>query len=83
MPVRPTIDEMLTIRPHRARIIPDMMANAATDKMTPEDAVKWATKEVKGIYDKWVKDSYAALGELRPVRYGKRERSEVAIDAIR
>jgi len=24
-----------------------------------------------------------ALGELRPVRYGKTERSEVAIDAIR
>jgi multiple sugar transport system substrate-binding protein len=34
-------------------IIPDMMASAATDKMTPEDAVKWATKEVQGIYDKW------------------------------
>jgi multiple sugar transport system substrate-binding protein len=34
-------------------IIPDMMANAATDKMTPEEAVKWAAKEVKGIYDKW------------------------------
>ena len=34
-------------------IIPDMMANAATDKMTPEDAVKWATKEVQGIYEKW------------------------------
>jgi hypothetical protein len=30
-----------------------MMANAATDKMTPEDAVKWATKEVQGIYEKW------------------------------
>jgi multiple sugar transport system substrate-binding protein len=34
-------------------IIPDMMANAATDKMTPEDAVKWAVKEVQGIYEKW------------------------------
>ena len=26
LPVNPTIDEMLTIRPHRARIMPDMMA---------------------------------------------------------
>jgi multiple sugar transport system substrate-binding protein len=34
-------------------IIPDMMANAATDKMTPEEAVKWATNEIKLIYDKW------------------------------
>jgi multiple sugar transport system substrate-binding protein len=34
-------------------IIPDMMASAATDKMTPEDAVKWAVKEVQGIYEKW------------------------------
>jgi multiple sugar transport system substrate-binding protein len=34
-------------------IIPDMMANAATDKMTPEDAVKWATKEINLIYGKW------------------------------
>jgi len=34
-------------------ILPDLMANAATDKMTPEDAVKWATKEVQGIYEKW------------------------------
>jgi multiple sugar transport system substrate-binding protein len=34
-------------------IIPDMMASAATDKMTPEEAVKWAANEIKGIYDKW------------------------------
>jgi multiple sugar transport system substrate-binding protein len=34
-------------------IIPDMMANAATDKMAPEDAVKWATREIQLIYDKW------------------------------
>ena len=35
-----------------------------------------------GIYDKWVKSSFAALRELRPVRYGKTERSEGVIDAI-
>jgi hypothetical protein len=36
-----------------------------------------------GIYDEWVKQSFAALGKLRPVRYGKAERSEGVIDAIR
>jgi TolA-binding protein len=36
-----------------------------------------------GIYDEWVRKSYSALGELRPVRYAKTERSEAAIDAIR
>ena len=34
-------------------IIVDMMANAATGKMTPEDAVKWAKKEIDLIYKKW------------------------------
>jgi len=34
-------------------IIPDMMANAATGKMTAEDAVKWASKEIGLIYEKW------------------------------
>lgn len=37
----------------------------------------------QGIYDEWVRKSYSALAELRPLRYGKTERSEVAIDAIR
>jgi tetratricopeptide (TPR) repeat protein len=36
-----------------------------------------------GLYDKWVQASFAALGELRPVRYAKSERSEGVIDAIR
>jgi cellulose synthase operon protein C len=36
-----------------------------------------------GIYDEWVRRSYVALSQLRPVRYAKTERSEVAIDAIR
>ena len=34
-------------------IICDMMAKAATDKATPEEAVAWATKEVELIYKKW------------------------------
>ena len=42
-----------------------------------------ARRSAKGIYDQWVRNSYAALGELRPVRYGKNEESETAIDAIR
>ena len=36
-----------------AFIIPDMMAAAATDKMTPEEAVAWADKQIHGIYKKW------------------------------
>lgn len=36
-----------------------------------------------GIYDQWVQDSYSALAKLRPLRYGKTEHSEDAIDAIR
>jgi multiple sugar transport system substrate-binding protein len=35
-------------------VIPDMMAAAATDKMTPEEAVAWADKQIHGIYKKWV-----------------------------
>ena len=42
-----------------------------------------ARRAAEGIYDKWVKSSFAALRELRPVRYGKVERSEGVIDAIR
>jgi TolA-binding protein len=42
-----------------------------------------ARRSSKGIYDKWVKSSYAALAKLRPVRFGKIERGEVTIDAIR
>jgi TolA-binding protein len=42
-----------------------------------------ARRAVDGIYDQWVKSSFDALRELRPVRYGKTERSEGVIDAIR
>ena len=34
-------------------IIPDMMANAATGKMTPEEAMKWADKEISSTFAKW------------------------------
>jgi TolA-binding protein len=36
-----------------------------------------------GVWDEWVRRSYAALRELQPVRWGKTERSEGSIDAIR
>jgi len=36
-----------------------------------------------GIYDQWVRSSYRALAQLRPLRYGKQESSEDTIDAIR
>ena len=42
-----------------------------------------ARRAAAGIYDAWVQRSFDALRELRPVRYGKTERSEGAIDAIR
>ena len=42
-----------------------------------------ARRSAAGIYDQWVKGSFTALAQLRPVRYAKNERSEVAVDAIR
>jgi hypothetical protein len=42
-----------------------------------------ARRTTNGIYDQWVKSSFKALGEIRPLRYGKTERSEGAVDAIR
>jgi hypothetical protein len=42
-----------------------------------------AHRAATGVYDKWVKSSFDALRELRPVRYGKSEISEGVVDAIR
>lgn len=42
-----------------------------------------AKRAAAGVYDQWVRDSYGALAKLRPVRYGKVERAERVIDAIR
>ena len=42
-----------------------------------------ARRTTAGLYDEWVKKSFAALRELRPVRYGKNERGEGAIDVVR
>ena len=41
-----------------------------------------ARRAADGIYDGWVKRSYAALRELRPLRYGKAERGEGVIDVM-
>jgi tetratricopeptide (TPR) repeat protein len=35
-----------------------------------------------GLYDEWVKRSFAALGKLRPVRYAKVEKGEGVINAL-
>jgi len=35
-----------------------------------------------GLYDEWVKKSFAALGKLRPVRYAKAEKGEGVINAL-
>jgi cellulose synthase operon protein C len=42
-----------------------------------------AKRASEGIYDQWVKQSFTALKEMRPVRYGKAERGEGIVDAIR
>ncbi|MCW5661462.1 MAG: tetratricopeptide repeat protein [Burkholderiaceae bacterium] len=42
-----------------------------------------AKRAASGLYDKWVQESFKSLATLRPVRYGKLERSESVIDAIR
>ena len=42
-----------------------------------------ARRAARGVWDAWVQQSYAALRELRPVRYGKVEMSEGTVDAIR
>ncbi len=42
-----------------------------------------ARRATTGVYDQWVRSSFEALRELRPVRYGKTELSEGVIDAIR
>ena len=47
-PDTPAVDEVAN-----NFIIPDMMANAATGKMSPEEAMKWAEKEITAIYAKW------------------------------
>jgi tetratricopeptide (TPR) repeat protein len=40
-------------------------------------------RTLDGLYDPWVQRSFDALRELRPVRYGKAERVEGVVDAIR
>jgi cellulose synthase operon protein C len=42
-----------------------------------------ARRTKDGIYDEWVKRSFDSLKDLRPLRYGKSERAEVSVDAIR
>jgi cellulose synthase operon protein C len=42
-----------------------------------------AKRAAEGIYDQWVRRSFAALGKLRPVQYAKAEKSEAVIRAIR
>ncbi|HEX4511036.1 MAG TPA: hypothetical protein VH328_13185, partial [Burkholderiaceae bacterium] len=42
-----------------------------------------ARRASQGVWDDWVRKSYAALRELQPVRWGKTERSAGSVDAIR
>ena len=47
-PAWPAIDEV-----YNDFVIPDMMANAATGKMSAEDSVKQATQQCEAIFKKW------------------------------
>jgi TolA-binding protein len=42
-----------------------------------------AQRAASGVWDRWVRDSYAALAKLRPGRYAKSERGDGVVDAIR
>jgi len=42
-----------------------------------------ARRATEKVYDKWVKQSFTALGKLQPARYAKAERAEEVIYAIR
>ncbi len=42
-----------------------------------------ARRATQGLYDEWVRRSFQALAQMKPVRYGKVERSEGVVDAIR
>ena len=42
-----------------------------------------AHRASQGLYDEWVRASFTALRDLQPARWGKTERSEGSIDAIR
>ena len=42
-----------------------------------------AHHSAEGIYDSWVRSSFQALAKLRPLRYGKSEHSEEAVDVVR
>jgi len=41
-----------------------------------------AQRVVEGVYDKWVRESFAALAKLNPVRYAKVEKGEVIINVL-
>ncbi len=47
-PNSPAIGEVV-----QTYIIPDMMAKAATDELTPEEAVAWAEEQIQRIFKKW------------------------------
>lgn len=53
-PDTPAVDEV-----NANFIIPDMMANAATGKMTPQESMKWAENEISRIYKKWAQREHA------------------------
>ena len=55
----PGFDNLAVLDIRNTGLIPTMFANAATGKMTPEEAMIQADQEVRKIYDKW-----RALGKV-------------------
>lgn len=41
-----------------------------------------AARAADGVYDEWVRESFAALAEMVPARYAKKERSEYVLTAL-
>ena len=41
-----------------------------------------AARARDGVYDEWVKKSFAALAELKPGRYGKTELSQDVVTTL-
>lgn len=69
-------------------------ALAQYDVLLEEEALPFENKAIEiheintrrttdGIYDEWVRKSFAALAELMPVRYAKLERSDNLVETIR
>lgn len=54
----PGIDNAASNEVMSLYLVPKMFALAATDRMSPADAVKWANTEITAVYEKWRKKGF-------------------------